>query len=487
MAKIVEKMSKKSQAYLTVYLALTLSVLLSLCLALIEGARSNAIHMESECVMDIGLNSILAEYHRELLNQYNLFAIDSSYGTEHAGYENTENHLQQYLERNLSMEDIFLSDFVYRDFLAMSVTDTELTKVSILTDGSGNVFRRRAVEAVKDDIGFTLLEELKGWMQVIDANDLDTRDIASQKHAVDEQIAQIQEYEEIEVPIENPTDDLEENRKKGILKMAVEDPDSLSVRTISQDVLIMSRMEQGFANKGNMDIVMDIKEGAVAEELLERFFFQEYLMEYMGHYGKEDETNALLYQLEYLIAGKDNDLENLRIVADRICAVREAANAVYIFSDEEKCMEAELVATVVASLLQVPEITSLLKVSLLLGWAYAESVYDVKTLLAGGKIPLMKDAENWHYSLQGALQAEEVGDMGQTDGLSYEDYLRILMMFTKLDDLTGRAMNMVEADIRLTPGNSAFRLDGCYDRVEACVQIKSAYGYKYEITRQKGY
>ena len=48
-------------------------------------------------------------------------------------------------------------------------------------------------------------------------------------------------------------------------------------------------------------------------------------------------------------------------------------------------------------------------------------------------------------------------------------------------------MNMVEADIRKTPGNAAFRLDGCYGAVEAYIRIGSAYGFQYEITRQKSY
>ena len=52
------------KSYLTVYLTLTLTLILSLCLALIEGVRQNAIFLEAECVTDIGLNSIFAEYHR---------------------------------------------------------------------------------------------------------------------------------------------------------------------------------------------------------------------------------------------------------------------------------------------------------------------------------------------------------------------------------------------------------------------------------------
>ena len=81
---------EKQNGYLTVYLALVLAVMLSLYLALIEGVRSNAIRLEAECVTDIGLNSVMAEYHRELLNRYNLFAVDSSYGTARAGSSNVE-------------------------------------------------------------------------------------------------------------------------------------------------------------------------------------------------------------------------------------------------------------------------------------------------------------------------------------------------------------------------------------------------------------
>ena len=86
--------------YMTIYLALTVTVIMALCLALIEGGRYRGISLETECVMDIGMDSILAEYHRELQKQYNLFAIDCSYGTESASTKLTESHLLEYMNRN---------------------------------------------------------------------------------------------------------------------------------------------------------------------------------------------------------------------------------------------------------------------------------------------------------------------------------------------------------------------------------------------------
>ena len=134
-----------SPGYLTVYLTLILTILLSLCLALIEGARSQAIRVEAECVTDIALNSILAEYHRELFNQYNLFAIDSSYGSCNSGVKEMAQHFSEYMNRNLSMENVFLSEYLYKDFLAIQVDELDVTAVSILTDERGEVFRKRAV------------------------------------------------------------------------------------------------------------------------------------------------------------------------------------------------------------------------------------------------------------------------------------------------------------------------------------------------------
>lgn len=81
--------------------------------------------------------------------------------------------------------------------------------------------------------------------------------------------------------------------------------------------------------------------------------------------------------------------------------------------------------------MMVPEIGELLAATLILGWAFAESVYDVKELLAGEKIPLLKTDATWHYGLSSALQGELPGtseeDASGSDspGMGYEDYLRI--------------------------------------------------------------
>lgn len=500
--RLTFKLKRNISGYFTVFLTLILAALLPLCLTLIEGARIRAIYFEAECVTDIGINSIFAEYHRELLDQYNIFAIDSSYGTIYSDKTNTEQHLKEYLERNMSFDDIFLSDFIYRDFMGLYMNDAKLTKLSYLSDYEGEIFRRCAVDAIKDDAGLEVLEQLKEWLSVVESESLDIRNVGEEKHVLDEKIERLvdeaQSDDEVEIvredgtieivevsypPYESPTEVLEVKRREGVLKYVVENADELSDKVLHAENLIISRMKDGNISTGNIPHT-DI---SMLQQAEERFFFQEYLLRYMGYYGKADYENALEYQIEYLIAGNVSDLDNLRSVANRLCLMREAANAVYIFSDETKCAEAELLATIIAALVQAPDIEPFLKDSILFGWAYAESLYDLKTLLSGGKIPLIKDAETWHCSLQGALDADAGDAEEYENGLSYSDYLRIFMYLTDEDTLTARAMNLVEADLRLTEGNKAFRLDACIPEAEVKVQIDSSYGYSCEVIREKSY
>lgn len=483
-------MKTGENAYLTVYLALCITLILSLCLTLIEGVRRNGARLETEIAAETSLQSILAEYHRELFYQYNIFAVDSSYGTVLPGKANTERHLEHYLEKNLNCDDVFSGLFFYRDFFDLSPQSVSVTKVSALTDGGGAVFRSCAADAVRDDVGINLLEQLQDWMQAIQINGLEERDVEEEKSSLD---GEIQEYDGMEIDIgeeetyifhvSNPTDGLERQRRKGILGLVFDQDSELSANAIQTEGLIMDRMDRGQINQGNIAV----EEPAEGEQLLERFFFQEYLLRYMGHYGEESDEDALRYQIEYLVSGGDSDVENLRTVLKRICVIREAANTLYLFSDSQKCGEAKFVAALVCDLAMVPELAPLLEAAILMGWAYAESIYDVKALVSGGRVPLVKDAETWHYSLQNALSGTLDEQEGTGDGLSYEDYLRIFMMCTDRRLLTARAMNMVEADIRLTPGNGAFRLDGCYAGLEAYIKVESGYGFDFEITRQKFY
>lgn len=489
---MVSVKNTKLDGYMTVYLAITVTVIISLCLALIEGCRYQGISLETECVMDIGMDSILAEYHRELQKQYHLFAIDCSYGSENASTELTERHLLEYMNRNFSLEDVFLEKLLYRDFFAIQAEEARTAKAAFLTDGEGEIFRRAAVHAIEDTVGIGLVRQLEDWLQVIESQGLEQQDIAGQKQQID---AQIQEYDGSKtaegktIHIENPTAALEEKRNSGLLKLVMEEKE-ISSRSMEPEMLLETRKERGEINCGNLTPGTAEKYAELGE-LKEKIFFHEYLLRYLGRYGREKQDSLLWYQTEYVIMGKNNDLENLKGVVNRIFIIREAANTLYLTGCEEKYAIAEALGEVLAAAMMVPEIAGLLTATLILGWAFAESIYDVKKILAGGKVPLLKEDDTWHYGLSSALLgelAEAVGEeSGETQGMGYEDYLRIFLLLCEKSTVTWRTMNVVEMDIRNTPGNGAFRLDACIVEIAMNVKVKSKYGYSFEIERQKSY
>ena len=481
---------KEQGGYLTVFAALLMTVLISLVLVLIEGVRQNAVRLEAEIITDIGLDSIMAEYHREMLAQYNMFWVDTSYGTSYPSPDAVGNHLYRYLEKNCIQDDLFMQDLWYKDFVGMSVGEARITGVSVASDHGGEVFRRRAVEAIRDDIGIAWLEKITEWITTTEEYGLGNRNIEEEKKEVDDNIQeydgmekQLSETEWVTVQVNNPTLALEQQRSAGILKLVLEHPEDISGTGVDLSGLLTARIGQGNVNSGNWPL-----ETSQDQDFTDRLFFQEYIMRYGGCFGKEKGKGLLSYQTEYVIAGKPNDTDNLKNVVYRISAFREAANAIYLWSDETKCAEAYTAAAAAASAMLLPEITPLLEASIILGWAYAESLYDVKMLLSGGKVPLLKDADSWHYDISCVF--EGVSDEACTangQGLEYQDYLRILLMLTDLDAQTLRFMDIVEMDIRQTPGNGNFRMDGCIDRVKADILINSLYGYSYQFTRSKVY
>ena len=70
-------------------------------------------------------------------------------------------------------------------------------------------------------------------------------------------------------------------------------------------------------------------------------FFREYLLKQFSDYRNQSESEVLQYEMEYLIAGKDSDVANLAGVAERMLAIREVANYIYLKGDVYKRQEQE--------------------------------------------------------------------------------------------------------------------------------------------------
>lgn len=52
-----------------------------------------------------------------------------------------------------------------------------MTKAAFVTDGDGEVFRRMAVDAIEDDVGIGLLQQIKEWVKTIKSRGLLERSV----------------------------------------------------------------------------------------------------------------------------------------------------------------------------------------------------------------------------------------------------------------------------------------------------------------------
>ncbi len=473
------------KGYITVFLSLSLTLMLSLVLTLIEGARISAIRMKFECAADIGMNSVLAEYHRELLEQYDLLFVDTSYGGSTASIGNTEAHLRDYMQKNLLLPQSGLG--ITRDFLDITADCVEITQYSIASDDDGAVLKRQVADYMADYPAGFLWEKITGNISQINSSQLDSRDIAGERESYQARIEEIElpkeEVEEgvfEEIPLDNPADIANGTRSIGVLNLVVDDIGSISTVKVSLSGYLSGRTP--------------MRGSGVCEEAAEltgkpdEMLFLAYLFEKCGYYGEEKENSLLRYQIEYLIAGKDTDWQNLEQVAKRLLRWREVSNVLYILSDTAKIAEAEAMALALTAVMMCPELAEPVKYTILYAWAYVESLQDVKTLLRGGRVPIWKTAADWKTGINSIKNVKEsLSEDGEGRGLNYKEYLEVMLFLTDSRKRTFRAMDIMEMDIRQTPGNAAFRMDACFDTYRARLSVSSGFGHYYEMERLYGF
>ena len=472
--------------YLTVFLTLILTVMLSFSMTLIVSAGENTRRFAAECVTYIGMNSILAEYHRELLEQYNVFFTDISYGTQVIAYENMTEHLKNYINHNLQGDDLFMQG-VYGNLIHMELDNIAVNGALSACEEGGISLRRQAVDAIKQDVGITYLEKTGDWLAtlqnsgIMDINLLEKQKEAEKKvvELTGKKMGTLFEKEEQE-------DNAVTFYEAGILNL-VADREELSSREITLSQYASHRVH--FESGG-----LSVPE-SYADDFWDELFFHEYLMSYTGHYGEENSGSAyekkfgLEYETEYLLAGKAKDIDNLKAVAGQILAIRGGANLIALMQDEGKKQYVQILAFSMASLLGIPEAEEVLEELLKIIWAMAEALYDVTMLLQGGRIPVIKQPGEWHYSMENALNfvRPETGQTKITGGLSYEDYLRILLCFHGKEELTMRMADVMEMNIRNTPGNENFCMDGCFEAFRVQIVYRGERDKKYTIDRIYGY
>ena len=175
----------------------------------------------------------------------------------------------------------------------------------------------------------------------------------------------------------------------------------------------------------------------------------------------KNDSAVLMYEQEYLIAGKRSDYENLRSVAHRIIGIRFPINYVSLCGQADKMSKLTTLATSIAA--AAPYLIPAVKYLLAGCWAYIEAVADTRVLFDGKKAAFAKTSENWitdidHISESLSQETEDVDG-----GLDYQAYLTILELIhmeqTKLRMLDLMQINAMQENEEFRIRNAAVGLE----------------------------
>ena len=448
-----------------------------------------------------GLYSVFAGYDRELLERYHVFMVDGSYGTgvwkPERMYRTVKNCMEESCRPGGAVTGVR-----GENLWKCSSVSGAITAYTLMSDQHGHGYRAQAVDYMKETLGIQgiqlLIEKYRQQKDIFEeqekeGNEIDVKQTMDSYEQAKKEAAQnqdsgsdseSQQRTEVSVPADfvNPLDVIRQLQKKGILALVVPPGKEVSQKGLGK--------EEWFSKREKLTGMGTPFYGTEENTLLAKGIFQAYMMQHLTDYtSTEHISDPLRYQLEYVIGGKTTDQENLKAVVYRLLAAREAANMMYLLRDPTRQSEIHEMALVICAAIGLPALEGIVSLALQAAWAFGESLMDVRQLLAGGKVPLVKTGATWMVSINQLAKLTELlknGKSVEQKGMTYHEYLGILLMTGKTDTQTERTLDVVEAVMRSLPGKEGFRLDQGVIYLETEMEVSLA-GNTFSLLRDYGY
>lgn len=476
-------MNAKQEGSVTVFLCLALPMLAILLLVLVEGARYYGLKEDAKEWTNLATESLFAEYQPFLLKEYDMFFLDGNLGSANWNLKGAENRMQALLYDNLMARKSDEGIDVYK----MNTTQVEISQYRLATDADGKVFEMQAAQSMKDVLGQRaakeLLESIKKVQDAGEQGGDPEQSITDASSTLEEMAKQSAESVKTQaakgnqignrtpadrmpssptVKVENPLEIVKALKKQGILTLVLPGGQTVSGNTVNLQNSLLKRK----CRKGNYP--QTSKPG-----WYERILMQEFVKPMVGNFLTPKKDGPLSYGAEYIVCGKESDKENLEGTVKKLLLLRETLNFAYLQSDAAKQSEAAAVATAIAGVSGNPALITLVKQGILAAWAYGESILDVKALLTGGKIPLMKTAATWKSGLSNLAKTVLLDYKGETTGISYETYLDVLLYQQHVKEFAYRSMDYMEWDMRNEQAYAKCRMDHMIVGIKAQITQES--------------
>lgn len=452
---------------ITAFLSLVFVLLISFVMGILQISSIQSSKSLSRLAADRAVYSLFGEYHQELLEKYHVFAVDGSYGTGRYEEDNLIRRLHYYGTGSMSHE---------------------ITAIQYLTDNSAQAFREQVLEYMEQRYGLSLVRNYTGMTARWEEQEIQGDGMADEQENVRGQIESLEESgqntEELTEIGENPFTCVEQIEKNGLISLVMPEEMALSGRIIDMDTQASYRsLRRG---RGTFPARADL------DGLEERLLFNEYILKAFenaaaGEEQSEDDSeeerkSSLSYEVEYILSGKASDRENLESVLLKIFLIRMALNYSFLMSDSAKQSEAGTIALTVSTILLMPEASEGIKQAVLAAWAAGESVMDLRALLSGRRAALVKNSENWQLTAAALFRlgsAEDSHNGSDAEGgMSYEDYLRMLLFLSDPDDMAMRTLDRAEENLVSEEKGKRLYADQCITKIE----VKNTAGLYGDIT-----
>lgn len=457
---------------ITVFLSLVCILFLSLICASAESARVQGAKAQSANITGMGNFSLLAEFDRELLEKYNIFSLDGTYGSGTFQISKVNERLQHYISYNADPRKGVFSPLAF-DPWKLSLTGSDVSEYALLTDQSGEPFYQQAVSYMKENAAVLAADKLLEYAKNKEQIETWQKNYEESRKNSDSQMAEMESKKEEKIkeleseakesgadgsvmvpeePQSNPLKEIWKLQKKSTLSIVTWD------KTISDKSIKTGGLpSKSRSRRGNMRV--EKKHSGLLCDVL----FREYLLMHFPNFLSKTEGKALDYQVEYIMGGKTTDEKNLKYVVNRLLLLREGMNYLYCLQSPQISAQAEGLALSMTGFLGIPALTAATKHALLLAWAYGESLVDVRILLDNGKVPLLKSGETWSLSIENLGRLTEIlkeGAQGSGEGMAYDEYLRILLNMGFVSSQKMRALDMIQAELQ-QDYSEEFKVQNC--------------------------
>lgn len=443
---------------ITLFMCMTIMMITSLGFTLIEASRFYGLDGKAKIVTATVADNTFSEYIKPMWEQYGILGIDMAHGTSDEG----DGFLRERILDFANMQTRGDVDYYY-----LNPREVVIEDYMLLTDRDGEPFIHEAAQYYKgnvvsdfvSDIGNRSkeLSDYEGLNSHVDKmiNDGDNaiknpdsvkNNTGNKTYDVD--ISKV--TEEQKKKGEHLVDDVNSFKSKGVLEQVVPNNKEISDKSFDLRNSVSHRSLQ----KGN-------SRNATKATVVDKVIFSVYLKDKFQHFGKDLGHNGQKYELEYIVIGDDNDIDNLKGVVTRLLAIREVANFIALYKDPIRNGEALELAVALAGVTLNPAIIEIVHYALMAAWAYMEAVLDVRLLLDGGKIMPIKTSTEWTsdlYNFPACMDANFTAKNSET-GMNYEDYLLTFLVVESSRDESMRALDMIETSMNALTDYSNLRMD----------------------------